>query len=193
MLNKVEIEEQESKVEDFANKIEILNYENISEVEEDEIVDLGLSEDIIKDIKKYGIKLFYSNIAGFYPFLTYYTEEDNIQTFMENYVSEIDEWCDNELDAFNDTAEPATLVEVYDKIFDCESDKMAYWLTDPLNNTSWEEVYLDTYSNGVKIVRHETAMDNSIRVIDADKDIHEITDRLIAGETLCEIYNDCDY
>lgn len=193
MLNKVEIEEQESKVEDFANKIEILNYENISEVEEDEIVDLGLSEDIIKDIKKYGIKLFYSNIAGFYPFLTYYTEEDNIQTFMENYVSEIDEWCDNELDAFNDTAEPATLVEVYDKIFDCESDKMAYWLTDPLNNTSWEEVYLDTYTNGVKIVRHETAMDNSIRVIDADKDIHEITDRLIAGETLCEIYNDCDY
>lgn len=187
-MTKPEIEELKDEIELYAERIEKLNPENIDELEEDEFETLTdvLEPGIIEQIKKHEINLFYSKLGSFYPYLE--TETDNLKQFLENYKNEIITWYDNELEAFEADAE--TVYNVYSEIFEMEEEEIASWYDDELDTCSWRTVYLSK-ANGVEFFRDVGGYGDVIRFMDEDMSINDIVDRLRAGETICEIFNDC--
>jgi len=178
-----EIEEVKEEIESYGFFIEKVNPDNVWELEEEEFNEVlkGLNQEIIEQIRKHEITLFYSGLGYFYPFLEHKTED--FLEFLENYRKEMRDWYKRELDAFENYEEAESIYKIYNEMYDMKEEQIASWYQDEFDTCSWREVYISK-ANGVVFLRDVGGYGDDIIIMDPEWDINEIIEKLKAGEPL---------
>lgn len=190
MMGKQEIEELKEEIEVYAESIETLNPENIWEMNREEFNEVTnvLTLEIVEQIIKNKIKLFYSKVVGFYPFLEH--ETNYFKEFLERYRQEMRDWYHRELEFFEDYESAESIYKIYCELFDMKEEQIAYWYDNEFDSLSWRSVYISK-GNGVTFLIDEGGYGDDIVIMDPEMDITDIVERLKAGEPLRKILNDC--
>ena len=178
-----EIEDLKEEIESYGFFIEKVNPDNVWELEEEEFNEVlkGLNQEIIEQIRKHEIPLFYTKLGSFYPFLEHKTED--FLEFLENYRQEMRDWYKRELDAFENYEEAESIYKIYCELFDMQEEKVDSWYQDEFDTCSWREVYISK-GNGVVFLRDVGGYGDDIIIMNTEWDINEIIEKLKAGEPL---------
>jgi len=119
-------------IETCANIIKSVNEENISEeyedlkkldIEDKEQLEDVLGKELLQKCIDHNITLYYSEIAGFYPYSEYVKENMPFKNFLHNYANEICAWADAELKQFVEVNDDKYVYETLLELADTESDK----------------------------------------------------------------------
>ena len=189
MMTKAGIEEMKEQIEFYAESIEKINPENIWEmnVEEFNEVTNVLTLEIVEQTIKNRIKLFYSKLGSFYPFLE--AKAVDFFEFLQKYKEEMQDWYHRELEAFEENESIESVYKIYCELFDMKEEKVDSWYDNEFDSCSWREVYLSKANNVVFLI-DEGGYGNDIAILDPEWDVNDIVKRLKAGEPLRKILND---
>lgn len=182
-LKMEEIEDLKEEIESYGAFIETVNPDNIWELEEEEFNEVlkGVNQEIIEQIIKNRISLFYTKLGNFYPFLEHKTE--NFIEFLQKYKEELRDWYKREECAFENYESAESIYKIYHELFDMEEKEVASWYDNELDTLSWREVYLSK-GNGVTFLRDVGGYGDDIIIMDPEWDINEIVEKLKEGEPL---------
>lgn len=185
-LKMEEIEEVKEEIESYGAFIETVNPDNIWEVNEEDFQRLTeeLTPEIVKEIKKWEIPLFYTKLGNFYPFLEHKTED--FFEFLQKYKEELRDWYKREECFFEDYESAESIYKIYHELFDMEEEQIDSWYDNELDSLSWREVYISK-ANGVVFLIDEGGYGTDIAIIYPEWDITNIVKRLKEGEPLHKI------
>lgn len=183
MMSKQEIEEMKEAIEVYAESIEKINPENIWEMNLEEFNEVTnvLTLEIVEQIIKNRIPLFYSKVVGFYPFLEH--EADYFKEFLERYRQEMRDWYHRELEFFEENESIESVYKIYCELFDMEVEEVDSWYDNEFDTCSWRSVYLSK-ANGTVFLRDVGGYGDDIIIMDPEWDINEIIEKLKGGEPL---------